>query len=157
MNLDVLLCQIYVTKIQIAQILVKTVMAILYHLLDVKIANVNMELFYQERKQLYEGRSRSFAQLILEATYRGWGHIQNYNGNPYGLLQITIQERPPLIPPQASTEAESEVQKFTPTFGLWPKIVFYKKLWILEIFLEILFRSVFYIERKFYQNRTTFY
>ena len=35
---------------------------------------------------------------------------------------------PPLTSLQASAEAESEVTLFTPTFQLWPKILFNKKL-----------------------------
>ena len=34
----------------------------------------------------YEARSHSFAHLSMEIIYRGWGYVQNYSGNLWGLL-----------------------------------------------------------------------
>ena len=36
---------------------------------------------------------------------------------------MSIQEKQPPTSLKASTEAEFEAKKFTPTFGLWPKIL----------------------------------
>ena len=48
-------------------------------------------LFYKElldsaENLNYVGVPRYYAQLSVEATYRGWGQVQNYIGNAWGLI-----------------------------------------------------------------------
>ena len=45
-----------------------------------------LNIMYLVLHFMYEGQSRSFAHLRLEAKYRGWGQFQNYSGNLWGLL-----------------------------------------------------------------------